>query len=100
MMFVMSHVVRRGCYTSDIGIGFSAVIHSELSVTIPEKQAMLVIFETFMDAFLVCTTSVAFVLVTGVWHQPADGMMLVQEALGRYSPYMFFYAIFPPFSWI
>lgn len=94
MMFALSHGVRRGCYTGDIGIGFGAVIHSETSITIPEKQAMLVIFEIFMDTFWVCTTSVAIVLITGVWFESIDGMMLVQEALGRYFPYMHFFMPF------
>lgn len=94
MMYALSHGVRRGCYTGDIGIGFGAVIHSETSVTIPEKQAMLVIFEIFMDTFLICTASVAIVLVTGVWHEPVEGIMLIQEALGRYFPYMHFFMPF------
>ena len=94
MIYALSHGVRRGCYSGDIGIGFGAVIHSETSITIPEKQAMLVIFEIFIDTFFVCTTSVAIVLVTGVWHESIDGMMLVQEALARYFPYMHFFMPF------
>jgi alanine or glycine:cation symporter, AGCS family len=53
-----------------------------------------VIFEIFMDTFLICTTSVVLVLVTGVWHESIDGMMLVQEALGKYFPYMHFFMPF------
>ena len=94
MIYALSHGVRRGCYSGDIGIGFGAVIHSETSITIPEKQAILVFFEIFIDTFLVCTTSVAIVLATGVWHESIDGMMLVQEALGRYFPYMHFFMPF------
>ncbi|MEI8125791.1 MAG: amino acid carrier protein [Parachlamydiaceae bacterium] len=94
MMQAMSHGVRRGCYTGDIGIGYASVIHSETSVIIPEKQALLVVFEIFMDTFLICTSSVAVVLVTGVWQEPIAGAMLVQEALGKYFPYMNFFMPF------
>lgn len=94
MIFALSHGVRRGCYTGDIGIGFGSVIHSETSVIIPEKQALLVIFEIFVDTFVICTSSVAVVLVTNVWQEPIDGMMFVQEALGRYFPYMHFFMPF------
>jgi len=89
-----SQGIRRGCYTGDIGIGYASVIHSETSVTIPEKQASLVIFEIFMDTFLICTTSVILVLLTGVWQEPIDGTMLVQSSLGRYFPYMHFFMPF------
>lgn len=91
ILATVSHGVRRGCYTGDIGIGYASVIHSQSSVTVPEKQAALVIFEIFMDTFMICTTSVILVLVTGVWQEAIDGTMLVQTALGRYFPYMHFF---------
>ncbi|MBA3815311.1 MAG: sodium:alanine symporter family protein [Parachlamydiaceae bacterium] len=88
LMLAMSHGIRRGCYSGDIGIGYASVIHSESSTPIPEKQASLVIFEIFMDTFVICTTSVMLILVTGVWQEPVDGIMLVQMALSKYFPYM------------
>lgn len=94
IMATVSQGVRRGCYTGDIGIGYASVIHSETNVTIPEKQALLVIFEIFLDTFLICTSSVAVVLVTGVWQEPLEGTMLVQTALGRYFPYMQYFMPF------
>lgn len=94
IMATVSQGVRRGCYTGDIGIGYASVIHSETNVVIPEKQALLVIFEIFMDTFLICTSSVAVVLVTGVWQEPLEGSMLVQTALGQYFPYMQYFMPF------
>ena len=94
IMATMSQGVRRGCYTGDIGIGYASVIHSETNVTIPEKQALLVIFEIFMDTFLICSSSVAVVLATGVWQEPLEGSLLVQTALGRYFPYMHYFMPF------
>lgn len=94
MMQAMSHGVRRGCYTGDIGIGYASVIHAESNVVVPEKQALLVIFEIFMDTFFICTSSVAVVLVTGVWQSPIPGEMLVQEALGQYFPHMNYFMPF------
>lgn len=91
LLATVSHGVRRGCYCGDIGIGYASVIHSESSATIPEKQASLVIFEIFMDTFIICTTSVLIVLATDVWQEPLEGPMLVQTALGQYFPYMHFF---------
>lgn len=94
LISTISQGVRRGCYTGDIGIGYASVIHSETSVTVPEKQALLVIFEIFFDTFLICTSSVAVVLVTGVWQEPIHGSMLVQTALGQFFPYMHYFMPF------
>lgn len=94
IMSTISHGVRRGCYTGDIGIGYASVIHSETNVVVPEKQALLVIFEIFFDTFIICTSSVAVVLATGVWQEPLEGSMLVQTALSRYFPYMHYFMPF------
>jgi alanine or glycine:cation symporter, AGCS family len=78
----MSHGIRRGCYTGDIGVGYASVIHSESSAQVPEKQASLAIFDIFLDTFIVCTTSLFLILTTDIWHEPIEAGMLVQMALG------------------
>lgn len=88
IMAAMSHGMRRGCYSGDIGIGYASVIHSETSVQIPEKQASLAVFDIFLDTFIVCTTSLMLILTTGLWQEPIEAGMLVQTALGQYFPYM------------
>lgn len=88
LMAAMSHGMRRGCYTGDIGIGYASVIHSESSVQIPEKQASLAVIDIFLDTFIVCTTSLMLILTTDMWQQPVEASMLVQLALGQYFPYM------------
>lgn len=94
LLTTISQGVRRGCYTGDLGVGYASVIHSESCATVPEKQASLVIFDVFLDTFLVCTTSVMLILVTGVWQEPVATGLLVQKALGQYFPYM---ELFMPF---
>jgi alanine or glycine:cation symporter, AGCS family len=88
LMATMSHGIRRGCYTGDIGVGYASVIHSEANVQVPEKQASLAIFDIFLDTFIVCTTSLFLVLTTGLWKEPIEAGMLVQQALGEHFPYM------------
>jgi alanine or glycine:cation symporter, AGCS family len=88
IMMAMSQGIRRGAYTGDVGIGYSSVIHSESSVTVPEKQASLVVFDMFIDTFVVCTTTILIILLSGVWNEPMEAGMLVQTALGEYFPYM------------
>lgn len=91
LMSAISHGIRRGCYTGDIGVGYASVIHSETSVQVPEKQASLAIFDIFLDTFIVCTTSIMLILTTGIWQEPLEAGMLVQSVLGEYFPYMHFF---------
>lgn len=94
IMLAMSQGVRRGAYSGDVGIGYASVIHSETSVTIPEKQASLVIFDIFLDTFVICTMSIVIVLLTGVWQTDIPAERLVQDALSVYFPYMHFFMPF------
>lgn len=94
LISTISQGVRRGCYTGDIGIGYASVIHSQTSVTVPERQALLVIFEIFVDTFFICSSSVAVVLASGVWQEPIHGTMLVQTALSEFFPYMNYFMPF------
>lgn len=91
MMLAISHGVRRGAYTGDIGIGYASVIHSESQVKIPQEQAALAIFDIFLDTFVVCTTSVMLILITDVWQEPISAGMMVQAALAKYFPYMHYF---------
>jgi len=94
LMTMMSHGIRRGCYTGDIGVGYASVIHSEANVQVPEKQASLAIFDIFLDTFIVCTTSLFLILTTGLWKEPIEASMLVQQALSEHFPYMHFFMPF------
>ena len=88
LLLTMSQGVRRGCYSTDIGVGYASIIHSTSAAKSPQKQASLRVFEIFMDTFFVCTMSVLLVLVTGTWKDSGDSILLVQKALGKYFPYM------------
>lgn len=93
LLLTMSHGIRRSCYAGDVAVGYASIIHSETSESKPENQASLAILEIFIDSFVICTTSLILVLITGVWNQPLDASMLVQQALSQYFPGM---AIFMP----
>ncbi|MBA2728340.1 MAG: sodium:alanine symporter family protein, partial [Parachlamydiaceae bacterium] len=94
LMKTISEGIRRGCYTGDIAIGYASVIHSESSSTQPQKQASLVIFDIFLDTFMICTTSVMLILVSGVWKEPMPTSMLVQTVLSQYFPFMHYFMPF------
>jgi AGCS family alanine or glycine:cation symporter len=91
IMITVSHGIRRASYSGDLGVGYASVIHSESSIEKPEKQAALVYFDLFLDSFIICTTTLLLIMVTGVWNSGIDTPLLVQTALSGYFPYMHFF---------
>lgn len=88
LMTTISQGIRRGCYTSDFGVGYASVIHSTSMEEKAEKQASLVFIDTFLDTFVICTTTIMLILITGVWKEQASSALLVQNALAGFFPYM------------
>jgi AGCS family alanine or glycine:cation symporter len=88
ILLTASQGIRRSCYAGDIAVGYASVIHSESGEVSAEKQASLAIMEIFLDSFVICTTSVMIVLAAGVWSEPIEASMLVQQALSNYFPAM------------
>ncbi len=94
ILLAISQGMRRGCYSSDIGVGYASIIHSSSRVQKPADQAALVIFDVFLDTFMMCTMSMMLVLVTGTWKEDILPMHLVQEALSHFFPYMHYFMPF------
>jgi len=88
IFLTVSQGMKSGCYASDVGVGYAAVIHSESSVQEPEKQASLIFIDFFLDIVFVCTMSVMIILSTGLWSSPLPATLLIQTALSQYFPYM------------
>ncbi|MEI8366303.1 MAG: amino acid carrier protein [Parachlamydiaceae bacterium] len=91
ILVAASQGMRRSCYSGDLGVGYASVIHSETREVSAEKQASLTIIEIFLDSFVICTTSVSLILLTGVWNSDIEASMLVQSALAQYFPGMHIY---------
>lgn len=88
LLTTISRGVQRACYTSDIGIGYASVIHSESAESQPGNQASLSIIGIFLDTFVICTLSTLLIVVTGVWKENIHEDMMVVTALGKYFPYI------------
>jgi AGCS family alanine or glycine:cation symporter len=91
LLMTLSHAIRRGCYTADVGAGCASVIHSESGAHSFSAQASLVIVEIFVDTFVICTTSIFMILVTDVWHQQIEASAMIQAVLSQYFPFMDFF---------
>jgi len=88
MWLAMSYGVRRACYTGDIGIGYSGIIHAGSAEKNPAREATFGIMSIVLDTFIVCTLSVLLVLVTGAWSSGVHEEQMVIFALSKYFPYV------------
>ncbi|NBX78088.1 sodium:alanine symporter family protein [bacterium] len=93
IVYVISYGMRRACYISDLGIGFASMIHSESTETNPARQASTSIVEMFLDTFILASTSMNLILVTGVWRSGVDVSVMVPAAIGLVFPW--FMTIWP-----
>lgn len=87
-LIALSKGFSSAAYSGDVGIGYASIINSETRFMDPKHQAIFAIFAIFLDTYVVCTCTILLVLMTGVWAQPIDSTLMVQEALGQYFPYM------------
>lgn len=88
LLMALTYGMRRACYSGDLGVGYASVIHSASSEKRPEKQASLVLVDIFLENFMICTTTILLILVTGVWQTDLPQEMLVQEALATTFSYV------------
>jgi AGCS family alanine or glycine:cation symporter len=93
LIYVISYGIRRACYISDLGIGYASMIHCESAEQNPARQASTAIIEMFLDTFILATTSMLLVLVTGVWQSQIDVAYMVPTAIATVFP--FFMYIWP-----
>jgi AGCS family alanine or glycine:cation symporter len=88
MWLAMSHGVRRACYTGDIGIGYTGIIHASTSEKNPAREAVSGVISIFIDTFIICTLSLLLILVTGVWNSGLNEEQMVVTALAQYFPHV------------
>jgi AGCS family alanine or glycine:cation symporter len=86
--------LSRGAYSGDIGVGYTSIVHAESRTTHFGRQASLAIVGIFLDTFVICSTSIFLVLLTGHWKAGIDSTLMVQEALGLTFPFMKFFMPF------
>jgi AGCS family alanine or glycine:cation symporter len=90
-IMAISQGIAQGCYSTDVGIGYSSIIHSKSRTQVCERQASLTFFEIFIDTFVICTLSIFIIILGETWKDPINESLMVQHALAKYFPYMHFF---------
>lgn len=74
--------MARGLYTSETGMGTTAIANATAEVEYPPQQAFWGIIAVITDTLIICTLSGLVVLVTGAWNklQPTQAPLMIIEA--------------------
>ncbi len=64
---VITHGLKRGCYSNEAGLGSSVIVHANSALREPVVQGMWSLFEVFTDTIVVCTMTALVVLTSGVF---------------------------------
>lgn len=65
--------MKRALYSSEAGLGSSAIAHSAAKTGEPAREGIVAGLEPFIDTLIVCTITGLIILSSGVWNRDADG---------------------------
>lgn len=81
--------MARSVFSNEAGWGTSPMIYASTRTDHPMKQAILGIFEVFIDTIVICTITALLIIITGQWSSGLDGATLTLSAfeigLGRFG---------------
>lgn len=79
--------MARSVFSNEAGWGTSPMIYASSKTDHPMKQAVLGIFEVFIDTIIICSITALIIIITGEWSSGLDGATLTLSAfevgLGR-----------------
>ncbi len=64
--------MKRALYSSEVGLGASAIAHSAAKTDEPVREGLVAGLEPFIDTLVVCTITGLVIISSGVWNRSAD----------------------------
>ena len=78
MGMALRYGVARGVFTSEAGLGMSAIVHACADVEEPAEQGMWGIFEVFVSTIVICTITALVILTSGVY-VPGQALAMIES---------------------
>lgn len=78
MGMALRYGVARGVFTSEAGLGMSAIVHACADVEEPAEQGMWGIFEVFFSTIVICTVTALVILTSGVY-VPEQALIMIES---------------------
>lgn len=75
--------VARGLFSNESGLGTGGIAAAAAQTTVPVRQALVSMTQTFIDTIVICSFTGIAIISTGVWTQSDDPGELTQLAFGE-----------------
>ncbi len=78
MGMALRYGVARGVFTSEAGLGMSAIVHACADVEEPAEQGLWGIFEVFISTIVICTVTSLVILTSGIY-VPEQALAMIEN---------------------
>jgi AGCS family alanine or glycine:cation symporter len=75
--------VARGLFSNESGLGTGGIAAAAAQTTVPARQALVSMTQTFIDTIVICSFTGIAIVSTGVWTESDDPGELTQLAFGQ-----------------
>lgn len=89
--------MRRAVYSSEAGIGSSAIAHAIAKTREPASEGHVALLEPFIDTVVICTATALAIVVSGAWRLGLDDIAMTSaafESVSVWFPYILALAVF------
>lgn len=83
---ILIYGIRRACFSNEAGLGCSAIAHSASSTKEPAREGCVAMLEPFIDSMISLFTTALVILISGVWMESGDGVILTARAFDAAVP--------------
>ena len=73
---------QRAVFSSEAGIGSSAVAHAPAKTKYSVRQGMVALYEPFVDTIIICTLTALVIIITGVYDPNGTYSLLIEAKQG------------------
>ena len=89
--------MRRAVYSSEAGIGSSAIAHAIAKTRSPASEGFVALLEPFIDTVVICTATALAIVTSGAWRLGLNDIAMTSAAFETVSvwfPYLLAVAVF------
>ncbi len=80
--------LRRSAFSSEVGVGFTAIAHAPVKNDKPVSEGFVSMLEPFIDTVVVCNTTALVIVITKTYLQTElDGVTLTSTAFASVMPW-------------
>ena len=78
-IFMLTWGIKRGLFSNESGQGSAPIAHAAAKTDEPIREGVVAMLGPFIDTLIICTMTGLVILITGVWNDKQDQVVLVNE---------------------